>query len=343
MNKLGGTILWDDPIIFYAWMYLGQSDEFCEPLTDFQEINKEKNAIFLMWIAWSKEDLHGDPNYRPEKNFIEWVEKRKTLYPKHDYILVANTPLEFYQLNKSGLRTVLFNQNAFLDPNVYLYLPEVRKQYDAIYNAQLVDFKRHDLLSKTESCLLIAHGGKAEVFNKIQNFFSPTFKLENPHNLNSENELSLKGLPLNLIIESINSAKVGVCLSETEGAMHAAVEYLLCGLPVVTTWNSGGRDYFFDGRYVLNFQPKSFVVSEAIKAMISLNIDPLYIRNETIKKQKEVILRFCDFLKLLVMERRPNMVINFVDIWEKIYVNKLVQFKSTSEYMADMDRFSDYY
>ena len=31
-----------------------------------------------------------------------------------------------------------------------------------------------------------------------------------------------------------------------EGANYSSSEYLLCGLPVVSTESSGGRDYWFD-------------------------------------------------------------------------------------------------
>ncbi len=48
------------------------------------------------------------------------------------------------------------------------------------------------------------------------------------------------------VARKLNACRVGMCLSETEGAMFAAVEYLLCGLPVVSTPSQGGRDVWFD-------------------------------------------------------------------------------------------------
>lgn len=50
------------------------------------------------------------------------------------------------------------------------------------------------------------------------------------------------------INEIYGQSRCGLILSAEEGACFAAMEYLLCGLPVVTTPNIGGRDEFFDKR-----------------------------------------------------------------------------------------------
>ena len=34
-------------------------------------------------------------------------------------------------------------------------------------------------------------------------------------------------------------------MSSQEGAMYSSVEYLLCGLPIVSTKSTGGHDVFF--------------------------------------------------------------------------------------------------
>ena len=44
----------------------------------------------------------------------------------------------------------------------------------------------------------------------------------------------------------LNRSRTGLCLSEREGAMFASIEYLLCGLPIVTTPSIGGRHVFFE-------------------------------------------------------------------------------------------------
>ena len=53
------------------------------------------------------------------------------------------------------------------------------------------------------------------------------------------------GTPVRLSLRRqrhLNRARVGLCLSAREGAMFASMEYLLSGLPIVTTPSMGGRD-----------------------------------------------------------------------------------------------------
>ena len=55
----------------------------------------------------------------------------------------------------------------------------------------------------------------------------------------------------NQICEIYAQSRCGLILSSEEGACFAATEYLLCGLPVVTTPSVGGREAFFDPDYVV--------------------------------------------------------------------------------------------
>ena len=103
--------------------------------------------------------------------------------------------------------------------------------------------------------------------------------------LNFENPVKLKnleierGFPLLLpkkVCQAINMAKVGVMLSAKEGASYASVEYLLAGIPVVSTISQGGRDVFFDKRFcrIVPSNPKA--IKYAVNSMIKKNISPKY-------------------------------------------------------------------
>ena len=48
---------------------------------------------------------------------------------------------------------------------------------------------------------------------------------------------------------------VGGVFSEEEGACWASSEYLLCGLPVVSTHSRGGRDVWYSGHNSLIVEP----------------------------------------------------------------------------------------
>jgi glycosyltransferase involved in cell wall biosynthesis len=92
-----------------------------------------------------------------------------------------------------------------------------------------------------------------------------------------------------------NEARVGLILSEREGAVFASMEYLLCGLPVVSTPSTGGRDVFWDDRFVIVCEPNPEAVAEAVQELKLRNIDPQLIRNATleqVEKHRDVLREF---------------------------------------------------
>ena len=81
-------------------------------------------------------------------------------------------------------------------------------------------------------------------------------------------------IPPQEISDYLCRARVGLALSAEEGPMAACVEYLLSGLPVVSTPSLGGRDVFFDERFVKVVEPDPHAVSEGVEALARLQIDP---------------------------------------------------------------------
>ena len=66
----------------------------------------------------------------------------------------------------------------------------------------------------------------------------------------------------------------------------ASMEYLLAGRPVVSTPSLGGRDFFFDNRYVEIVDPTPEAVLEGVNRLRKKRLDPAFIRAETLKKGK---------------------------------------------------------
>jgi glycosyltransferase involved in cell wall biosynthesis len=77
---------------------------------------------------------------------------------------------------------------------------------------------------------------------------------------------------------ALNEARVGLCLSAEEGGMKAAIQYLLCGLPVVSTENRGGRDEFFhpDFANIVAADPKA--VADAVSKFVASPPNPTSVR-----------------------------------------------------------------
>ena len=68
--------------------------------------------------------------------------------------------------------------------------------------------------------------------------------------------------------------------------MFSLMEYLLAGLPVVSTRSKGGRDFFYDRRYVKVVNATPNAVWKGVQDIGRLKIDPEFVRSETLKKQK---------------------------------------------------------
>ena len=66
--------------------------------------------------------------------------------------------------------------------------------------------------------------------------------------------------------------------------MYASVQYLLAGLPVVTTASIGGRDEFFDPAYVRWVPDDPEAVALAVDELVALELDPQMIREATLAK-----------------------------------------------------------
>jgi hypothetical protein len=66
--------------------------------------------------------------------------------------------------------------------------------------------------------------------------------------------------------------------------MYASIQYLLAGLPVVTTASIGGRDEFFDPAYVRWVPDDQEAVAHAVDELVELELDPQMIREATLAK-----------------------------------------------------------
>jgi glycosyltransferase involved in cell wall biosynthesis len=205
----------------------------------------------------------------------EWRRQR----PKHRLIHLSNDWSVGRRLQARGIPVVFANQNCLLDELTYTIERGGVAQFKAVYNARMAPFKRHELLSKVQSVLLvggvIAAEDSPDYFRQVQAALpQATFThADNNRNLSSEE-----------VSNVINAARVGICLSAVEGAMFAATEYLLCGRPVVSTPSLGGRDTWFDPRFTRIVPPDPDAIAAAIDELIGLNISPEFIRNETLDK-----------------------------------------------------------
>jgi glycosyltransferase involved in cell wall biosynthesis len=80
-------------------------------------------------------------------------------------------------------------------------------------------------------------------------------------------------LPLGEVAGVLNSSSIGGMFSATEGACYASTEYLMCGLPVVSTASTGGRDIWYP--------PHNSIIVEATDSAVAAGVQDALVKLQT--------------------------------------------------------------
>lgn len=236
------------------------------------------------------------------------IEKWQSKYPNFNYWFMNNSPEEDKRFCDHGLNSRFINQNAFLDEQRYRVIKNTKK-YDAIYLARFTPVKRHELAKDVKKLLLIGSYKPSEVeyYEKSRNILR-----------HADYKEKVWGKQ---VTSYMNKAQVGLCLSDLEGAMFVSSEYLLSGLPVVSTPSLGGRDVYYQDDYVKMVAPDSNKVAQAVYELIKEKPDGEYIRKQTLGIMNKHRQKFVDLIKEFY--RECNVKIDFNDEWEKVFYHKL--------------------
>lgn len=174
---------------------------------------------------------------------------------------------------------VLFNNSAFINENSFRPSRQ-QKIYDTIYNARPNAFKRHELTVGIKNKAYIAYDWK--VVDIDLNSYGPSKIFRN-----------MKGAE---VPDALSQAKTGLMLSSEEGACYASLEYLLCGLPVISTESVGGRDEFYNESNSLICQPSAIAVAEGVRLALDRLADGTFAPD---KIRFGAILRMNHFRNIL--------------------------------------------
>lgn len=225
--------------------------------------------IFFVYCGW---------------NHSDWlsVEAKRTVdslsLNRDQFFFLFNSMLEKKALERLGFVGELINHNAWLDENLMMRPLGLPKIYDAIYVGRRSTFKRHMLADQVSNLAIVAG-------NNHGNDISP---------IPSTTYLNAEPLSPEKVCEKINQSCCGLILSEEEGACFASSEYLLCGIPVVSTHSRGGRDVWYDGynSIVCDSDPKQ--ITDAVSYFKAHPRDPEIIRANHIEEARKHRLRFIE-------------------------------------------------
>lgn len=191
--------------------------------------------------------------------------------------VLCNYPEQVELARAAELNARLCNTNAFINEQVFRQQP-MTKQFDAVSNARLVKLKRVGLARMVKN-LAIIRGHQLE----DTEYDDPA---DIPHSY-----INLYQLSRNQVARVLSASRVGLALSAAEGACASSSEYLLCGLPVVSTPSRGGRDIWYNSDNSIICEPSAESVSEAvdlaIRRLAQGSFDPVSIRHRHIEQSKE--------------------------------------------------------
>ena len=199
--------------------------------------------------------------------------------------LMVNASDEEAMRKRCFVRGAHFNHNIYINEHIYKPFNE-QKHYDAIYTAQLKLFKRHWLAKEVDPLIIVSYGGDLRSF-------CPELK---------HAEFNKEFIPRPELARKYNQAYAGLCLSAREGAMLASTEYLLCGIPVVSTPSKGGRDEFFNDQNSIIVPPESKAVVQAVRRWKESPPDPQEIREQTLQKINHLRRDYCTYVAKLIEE-----------------------------------------
>jgi glycosyltransferase involved in cell wall biosynthesis len=275
------SLLHADPVVLYAWdSEIRESDAALWAVLDAV---KERSAYLILGPSWTV--LNGGAREHRAEEMRQLLHRFEHLVA----IYICPTASEATALRRGGLPVLHCSEGALVREDLFTPTPRRRPKFDAIYDAKWADYKRHDLAGAIQSLALIAappwrpsDGCTVDHYRRAHAAVSHATWISKPWGSDNKRWLSWEE-----VNAAYNQARVGLCLSRVEGSMAASIQYLLAGLPVVTTANLGGRDEFFDPAYVRWVDDRPEAVAGAVDELVSLDLDPQMIRETTLAKMKQ--------------------------------------------------------
>ena len=210
---------------------------------------------------------------------------------KDNFFVLYNSPLEEKNGLPFGLQGSVINHNAWIDEEALRPL-SLEKKYNALYIARAAPFKRHYLARNIPHLALAAGGYTADKSN-----------LALPPCNNTPGAFLTKGQ----IRELINESKCGLCLSAEEGACYSSSEYLLCGVPVVSTQSHGGRDVWYEDFNSILCEDTPEAVAAAVELANATDWDSYAIRKAHIAQATQYRHEFLVILQDVLNKLAPPL------------------------------------
>jgi glycosyltransferase involved in cell wall biosynthesis len=293
----------------------------------------ERRVLFLLLIYWSLENPTTFGFVRRN------AERHRERFPKHNIVFLCNSREEERLLDAAGLEAIAANHNQIVSEHIFRPLANLTPSFDAVYNARIARFKRHYLAAAIDRVLHVAYRCPNEMSPMAGRAHVRRILMQSPNHRFANKVVN--GLPTRLTPEQVNQAynqsSVGLCLSPVEGAMYASMEYMLAGLPIVTTPSRGGRDVFFDPDYCLTVDPDPRAVRDAVIALRDKAIPRDIVRQRTLERVEAARRRSLALLDQVLARHGTGLEASA--IWPPRGRAHGITYKSARSHIADFRAF----
>ena len=222
-----------------------------------------------------------------------------------------------------GFNAILCNHNCFIDYNIFTITNDI-KIYDAVMNCRPELWKRPFLAEKVNNLAYIkgaSYGEKSYDFTKL--------------NCKYMNEIFI---PCTDVVNIYNKSSCGLIFSYSEGACYSSSEYLLCGLPVISTFSKGGRDTWYNKNNSIIVEANEEQVKEAIELCIKNINENIFnreqIRNVHIILSNQMRNNFIEYTQTIFNKHDIN--IDAKEHWNKMYFHKMKNNISTKQCIQEL-------
>lgn len=196
-------------------------------LSELKKAKLNSQVHILVFLSWNREPWL--------KVVSDAVQSWSAHFERVRIHWFTNTRKETDRFTRLGLQAKHCPVTIWIDEQLYplVLSPMSTRPYDAIYIAAMREYKRLWLAQDIARLRIISRNRLPDQEEKLE-------------------EWCLKNASINIdwihrteMYKELAGAGVGLALSSNEGIMLANVEYLLSGLPVVSTKSSGGRDQYY--------------------------------------------------------------------------------------------------
>lgn len=272
----------DTTIAIFISTWIHDANLFAKVQMLFNNIRYHYKNVYVFLIPWW---------YKDGVNHYKLLEKYTT-----NVTILANSIDEdlFYKRHK--LNSIYCNQNCWLDASIFNIM-SIKKEYDLVINANNSEWKNHHLLT--------------EINRKYKTLFI-TYNTSNNDLQRYNPACILNEIRTHKVVEELNKCRIGLALSTKEGSCYASTEYLLCGLPVISTKSVGGRQTWYDKYNSIMVNPDGIELDKIIESALK-NIDSFNsvdIRNNCIKKQQMFRAIFAEQVQKILPEINVQLIID---------------------------------